>query len=178
MADNATLEYIVLGFLGYGEATGYELKQHICNSVGNFYSASYGSIYPILKKLEEKALATSRECVERGKQKKIYSLTDAGRAAIIQWLMVVPKTMGCEMLVKMQFYHFLNREQITSLISQFIPNLIEQKENLERIYEGFADTDPIKFGTLQFGCDNYRFLIEWFQTYLRRVEESGDFGDS
>jgi hypothetical protein len=34
--------------------TGYEIKKHIDQGVGNFYKASYGSLYPILKKSLDK----------------------------------------------------------------------------------------------------------------------------
>lgn len=169
MAENSTLEYIILGFLSFGEATGYELKQHIGRSVANFYSASFGSIYPILKRLEQKGWALGNEIFERGKQKKRYKLTDAGRSALIEWLLIPPTMMESELLVRMQFYHLLSKEQIASLFSQFIPNLIKKKALLDREAESLGD-DPVISGTILFGRDFNKFLIDWFQTYLKRLK--------
>lgn len=40
------LEYIILGLLMEGPMSGYEMKKTIDSSVGLFYRASYGSLYP------------------------------------------------------------------------------------------------------------------------------------
>ena len=69
------LEYIILGFLMRRKATGYDLKQYMAESTSYFFDASYGSIYPALKRLEEKKFLCSEEQVTGGKFKKLYSVT-------------------------------------------------------------------------------------------------------
>ena len=61
------LEYIILGFLMRRKATGYDLKQYMAESTSYFFDASYGSIYPALKRLEEKKFLCSEEQVTGGK---------------------------------------------------------------------------------------------------------------
>src|ERR687883_548981 len=54
------LKSVLLGFLTSRDLTGYELKHLMERSVGHFFGASYGSIYPALRDLEEAGLVRSR----------------------------------------------------------------------------------------------------------------------
>src|SRR5258708_39846276 len=47
---------------------------------GGFYRPSPGSVYPTLQMLEDGGLVTSNE----GEGKKVYSITDAGRASLAE----------------------------------------------------------------------------------------------
>ena len=83
------LEYIILGFLMGCAASGYDLKQYMAESTSYFFYASYasyGSIYPALKRLEERKLILSEEKVTGGKFKKLYSITEEGRGVFLTWL--------------------------------------------------------------------------------------------
>ncbi len=44
---------IVLGILVDKPATGYEIKNQFSTIFSNFYNASFGSVYPILHKLDK-----------------------------------------------------------------------------------------------------------------------------
>jgi len=43
--------YVILGMLRNQPRSGYEIKQAVDNSTGFFWAASYGQIYPELRKL-------------------------------------------------------------------------------------------------------------------------------
>ena len=45
------LESIILGMVSDNDFTGYDIKKLIENGIGVFYKASYGSLYPALKRL-------------------------------------------------------------------------------------------------------------------------------
>src|SRR2546430_14401550 len=51
---------VILGMLRLGKRTGYEIKQIVDVSTRFFWAASYGQIYPELKRLEERGLVGSR----------------------------------------------------------------------------------------------------------------------
>ncbi|TPG82962.1 PadR family transcriptional regulator [Brevibacillus laterosporus] len=71
---------IILGLLHYREMSGYDIKQFFTSSIGFFYDASYGAIYPALKKLEQEGHVTKEEVLQTGKPNKImYRLTQQGR---------------------------------------------------------------------------------------------------
>src|SRR5690606_30241338 len=79
---------ICLAILYEGEATGYEIRKlSVEADYSYFIEASYGSIYPALAKLEAEELVTSRCKLQPGKpNKKIYTITDAGRTAFLNSL--------------------------------------------------------------------------------------------
>ena len=55
--ENKT-KYAVLGLLAYAPLSGYDIRRIYAQSLGNFWSESYGHIYPILKRLKAEGLAT------------------------------------------------------------------------------------------------------------------------
>lgn len=75
--------YIVLGLVEWiGEATPYDLKQRIAETVGNFWSVPHSQLYA-----EPERLAASGHLVERreqgGRRRRLFSLTDPGRGRAV-----------------------------------------------------------------------------------------------
>jgi DNA-binding PadR family transcriptional regulator len=77
--------FIVLGLLEHaGEATPYDLKAMVATSVGNFWSVPHSALYAEPERLARAGYAEERR--ERdGRRRKLYSLTDEGRAALEAW---------------------------------------------------------------------------------------------
>lgn len=97
---------IILGFLSYGEMSGYDIKQAFTNSIGPFYDASFGAIYPALRKLEEDGFVTKQEVIQSGKPNKIlYRITEAGAKAFQEEMQtpILPPVIRSDMLVKFYF---------------------------------------------------------------------------
>lgn len=97
---------IILGFLNYGEMSGYDIKQAFTNSIGFFYDASFGAIYPALRKLEEEGFVTKQEIIQSGKPNKIlYRITEAGKQSFRQEIQtpILPPVLRSDMLVKIFF---------------------------------------------------------------------------
>ncbi|TQW48753.1 helix-turn-helix transcriptional regulator [Clostridioides difficile] len=80
------LEYIILGFLMEKELSGYDLKQIMSESTSYFFDASFGSIYPALKRLETKGYIHYHEVIDGNKLKKLYSITNTGKEVFLEWL--------------------------------------------------------------------------------------------
>lgn len=74
--DRGDLKYAVLRLLARKEMHGYEVMQALEEETGGWYTASPGSVYPVLQMLQDQDYVTSVE--EDGK--RIYRITDAGRA--------------------------------------------------------------------------------------------------
>jgi DNA-binding PadR family transcriptional regulator len=84
--ENKT-KYAVLGLLMYAPLSGYDIRRIYADSLGNFWSESYGAIYPILKRLEEEGLATRAVERQTGKpDRNVYTITELGREEMHQWL--------------------------------------------------------------------------------------------
>lgn len=76
--DHGDLRLVILAQLAQAPRHGYELIKALEDLTGGAYSPSPGVIYPTLTLLEEQGLASA----EADGAKKLYSVTDAGRAAL------------------------------------------------------------------------------------------------
>ncbi|HEV7563092.1 MAG TPA: PadR family transcriptional regulator [Solirubrobacterales bacterium] len=78
--------YAVLALLDQcgGEATSYELKQALEVSVENFWPVPHTTAYEEPARLAAGGYLTARQ-EAGGRRKRVYALTDAGRAALTAW---------------------------------------------------------------------------------------------
>ena len=74
--DRGDLKYAVLRLLARKPMHGYEVMQALEEESGGWYTASPGSVYPVLQLLQDQGYVTSAE--EDGK--RIYRITEEGRA--------------------------------------------------------------------------------------------------
>src|SRR6266516_3964669 len=72
------VKYALLELLRERPMYGYEMIKALEEKSGGFYSPSPGSIYPTLQMLEERGYVTAKDV----DGKKVYSITDAGRALL------------------------------------------------------------------------------------------------
>src|SRR5205085_8450101 len=77
---------VILGMIRMGKRTGYDIKQLVDVSTRFFWAASYGQIYPELKRLEETGLIEGADAFTGGRRRRAYSLTAAGEEALHDWL--------------------------------------------------------------------------------------------
>jgi len=95
---------VILGMIALGKRTGYDIKQLVDSSTRYFWAASYGQIYPILKRLAAEGLAERRRETQRGKpDRHVYSLTAKGREELARWLAVPARSAPArsELLLKL-----------------------------------------------------------------------------
>ncbi len=89
MKDNRTA-YVILGMLSIEpnlSGSGYDLHKAIEENFGSFWGESYGQIYPSLKRLAAEGLIVPSKPASTGKKRRQeYSLTEAGRARLREWL--------------------------------------------------------------------------------------------
>src|SRR6266513_1707228 len=69
---------VLLGMIRKGRRTGYEIKQLVDVSTRFFWAASYGQIYPELRRLEEMGLIEGNDVPSGARRRRAYSLTPAG----------------------------------------------------------------------------------------------------
>lgn len=83
----STTEAAILGLLGLGERSGYDLSRNVATGIGMFWSPAQSGIYAVLPRLVDKGYATARTVAQsRRPDKQVYRITEDGRAALRRWL--------------------------------------------------------------------------------------------
>jgi DNA-binding PadR family transcriptional regulator len=90
MAAQSATGNVILGMLGWRAMTGYEIKSIVDRSTRLFWAASYGQIYPELRRLEAEGLIRGEPKPHGGRQRNEYRLTAAGRRELRSWLEADP----------------------------------------------------------------------------------------
>lgn len=89
------LKYAILGLLNRKKMTGYDITRACETSLFEFWNAKHSQIYPELKSLTEAGLVEYEiEISGNVLQKKLYSITPAGREAFQEWEMTEHKRRG------------------------------------------------------------------------------------
>ena len=165
------LDYIALGTVFHTEMTGYDIKKEIEIGVGNYYKASYGSLYPALEKLATKGYLTMTETAQGKRIKKYYQITDEGRVAFLEWL-ALPADFSAGslklMTAKIYFYGELPadiRQKRLQEFEFFAQQRLQTLRKLEKSHttSEYSDRDYFEMATLYLGIQNVITNIRWVQ---------------
>lgn len=103
-----------------GKKSGYDLKKALAATTSQFWSESYGNIYPALGKLLAEGLIQRDDdgALKTGRQRQLYSITEAGRLALGDWLRrpVVEHSTDNEFLLKLFFGTMMQVEDALALV--------------------------------------------------------------
>jgi len=166
---------VILGMLRLGVRTGYDIKQVIETTTRFFWNASYGQIYPELRRLEEAGLVESERDPTSGRKRTVYKLTAAGDRALQEWLTGPGDLfdMRDEALLKLFFGDLLTPEQV-------LANVRMRRESMERVLELFRQIDAMGPGdweeyaypkkALHYGIDLVQWMVDWYAQAERDLE--------
>jgi len=164
--------------LRFGSRTGYDIKQKIEISTRFFWGASYGQIYPELKRLRKAGLVRGKQ-VPRGRVKRtVYSLTPKGERALHEWLTDSENVifeLRDEGLLRLFFGDVLSREEV-------LANLRMQQQLFEMVLARFREIEVDARGgfaeegqrypylALRYGIDFMTWSRDWYAEAARRLE--------
>lgn len=169
--------YVVLGVLSIeSNKSGYDIRKAVEGSVGYFWGESYGQIYPTLKRLAAEGLiAPSGSTSAAKRRRQEYSLTDAGRVCLREWLAVPfqndpPRN---EFLLKL----FFGREAAPGVAVGHIRELQEKNRSMLATLlklDSFVRTQSVEQNshlpywtlTLSLGIALTRTALEWGESAL------------
>jgi DNA-binding PadR family transcriptional regulator len=162
LADMSSLSptaRVILGLLAWRPRTGYEIKQVTDQSTRFFWGASYGQIYPELRRLEAAGLVESREEPRGRVPRRVYSLTKAGRTALDAWLEEADESYEVrdEGLLKLFFGDLMPAEQRLDLIARRRAWYEGSAALFRGIGEELAELDESSGSVLRYGIE----LMEW-----------------
>lgn len=103
---------VILGMLRIKPMSGYEIKQAVDESTAFFWAASYGQIYPELRRLERAGLVQGEPAPRGARRRNLYTLTAAGHEILEAWLgePPAPPELRFEGLLKLFFLRADERE--------------------------------------------------------------------
>ena len=86
-AARVALPHAILVSLCEQSGSGYELAHRFDRSIGYFWSATHQQIYRTLRVMEDDGWLSATLIVQRGRpDKKVYTVSDAGRAELARWI--------------------------------------------------------------------------------------------
>jgi DNA-binding PadR family transcriptional regulator len=177
------MDYAALGFLMYRPLSMYDLSKAMERSTRHFLSASFGSLHPTLRKLEQHGHVTSAEQVANGRRKKVFTLTASGREHFIAWLSrdIVAERVSDPGLLRLFFLGHLDHEAREDLLGRFLGQMRQASEELEALHAsikgvpvppGAEEHMAYQLATLEFGIAHHRFVKDWYQAKLETLRQS------
>lgn len=179
------MDHMILGLLLLSERTIYQLRERIDKGLNLMYSSSMGSIQAAVRKLLQGGYIDYEEAVDNGKYKKVYRITESGRAYFFAWINapIEQQSIRCPELVKVYFMGFSDKKNREAGIRGYLSFLKEQHRVLDAVCKEAENVEVPErrkeiFNYQQaaalYGRDLYKFNIDWFKKLLRKMEEEED----
>lgn len=171
--DLSPTAYVILGMVSREPRSGYEIKAVVDNTTRFFWAASYGQIYPELRRLSEAGLVEGVDAPRGERKRTVYAITADGEAELKDWLRQPPETieMREEGLLKLFFSGVLPPEQAAETLREMRAHrlgLAKRLRAMEPKARQKIETldDPYPLMVLQGGIE----FNEWFAEWCERME--------
>lgn len=179
------LKHGILGLLNYGDMTGYEIMTAFRDSLQFFWTANTSQIYRELQTLNDKGFVQGQKVKQDSKpDKTIFSITDAGKSELQDWLREEnygKRNMG--LLMKVFFSGEISRgENIERFrhIQQFCKEYTEGLKRGNQAAENYGnvvgDREKTLYWnmTMKFGEKYIRMVNEWCEECIEELERLGN----
>jgi DNA-binding PadR family transcriptional regulator len=162
---NATAASL-LGFLHHGPLTGWDLVVTAQLVIGDFWSLSQSQVYRELSAMADAGLV---EAGERGRRdRQPYAITDAGRAAFLDWVDREPatETIRFPLLLTLAFGRHLPSDRLAEFLDHHrglhAARLARYEEQQAAVEAAGDEVDAYALATLDFGLTYERAVLDWF----------------
>ncbi len=162
----------LLGLLWHKPRSGYDIKTVVDRSTRFFWAASYGQIYPELKRLEEEGLVEGEDRPNGGRSRRVYTLTPSGREALVEWLYgsTVTIELRDESLLRLFFADALPVEDALRLLEGRKYGHEQYLDVLREIQALPGGPDPTFVDlVLRWGIDFNEWGAKWCEEQLQRL---------
>lgn len=173
------LEHAILVSLAERSASGYDLARRFDASIGHFWSASHQQIYKVLGRMESDKLVSADLIAQAGRpDKKVYAITDDGRAELRDWLAKPskPEALRSEFALKLRALQWADHEafraEVTARRAAHAQLLAEYQESERKFYPDPGKLSDEQVGgwlALRGGIRVERNGIEWCDEILQAL---------
>lgn len=163
---------VILGTLMDRSLTGYEIKQLFETLYSYFYSSSYGTIYPMLHRMEKDELLTKESIVQDGKpNKNVYTITEKGKKQFNEYLFspVEVENVKSDFLMRLFFGEHVGNDKVIEWLEKEQIHNMEQLDQLKDVCALYKDEmKPSQVICIQIGMKNYEAKLEMITEGLAR----------
>ncbi len=179
--------YVVLGMLNMGPRSGYEIKRFADNSTRFFWAASYGQIYPELRRLEDAGLVAGEEAGTGERRRRVYRIEPEGRRVLLAWLREPPSVweLGDGGLRAVCFAAGRDRDEALAIVARMRQASRAASARLAAIREGAQAGEAGKPAgshfpalVLQYGLDFHAWQMAWCDEAEERIRSGGSFAET
>jgi DNA-binding PadR family transcriptional regulator len=174
---------VILGMLAARPRSGYQIKQLVDSSARFFWAASYGQIYPELKKLEEAGLIAGDDSSQGARQRTTFRLTARGKRAAREWIGKPPEVLETrdEGLLKLFFAGSIDPGRAAEIARERAEASRAKAVALRAIAEAVDEASPSTEGpaaepdagsltVLRYGIEASEWAAEWFERAAEQLE--------
>jgi DNA-binding PadR family transcriptional regulator len=165
---------VILGMVAVEPRSGYDIKAVVDNSTRFFWAASYGQIYPELKRLAEQGLIEPEDDPQGGRRRTTYRINEAGREALAEWIRgpELLHEMRDEGLLKLFFAGLLEKDDAIAVLESVREVYARKHEALKAIEPKAASAERYgPLAVLRYGLGISEFAINWCDENLRELKE-------
>ena len=175
---NQKTPFVILGLLTIKPMSGYDMKKIIDKSIGHFWSESNGQLYPSLRQLVQEKYVVLEQAPHKGKKVcHLYSITDAGRAALQSWLAATAENRTVhrdEELLKLFFGTNSSPKASITLLSERqkrYQQSLDQYRSVKKEIDSFASSLHYVYWTfnVQNGILSAEAEIRWCQESIKAL---------
>lgn len=177
-----SLTYAILSVLSIRDSTGYDLSRRFGISVNNFWPATHQQIYAELSALSKKRLVVSSKEVQDGKpDKKVYSLSEKGKQALIRWVQepADDAKIRASLLIKVFAGNLAKKERLLDELArhrQVHQQRLEAYLQIENtIFNNGKDLQEARlfyYLTLRNGIISEEAWLQWCDECIKRIRNS------
>jgi DNA-binding PadR family transcriptional regulator len=167
-----TSSYAVLGLLAIRPWAAYELTQQATRSLRFAWPKSERLLYAEPKKLVEHGLATTHDESVGQRSRTVYTITDAGRAALETWTKTTPQppALEAEALLRLLFAENGSTHDLVAALDSMADEARELYEQVVTINTGYLDGQHPFPDRTHLSVLFATFQLELFDLMVRWVE--------
>jgi PadR family transcriptional regulator AphA len=171
-----TTSYAVLGLLGLGQMSGYDVVRLVEQTIAHFWTINKSHVYRELPRLEELGYVKGTSVrQDRLPDKRIYKQTAAGKKALVEWLNspdYEADRFRSELLVKLFFASEMDPQGLKNMLKDYRERAVESRDQFERIVEGLSSEPRNAFirATALLGLRSHEASIAWVDEISKALQ--------